>query len=449
MSHEQPFAIKPRWPEKPAAGDVDLAEIGIWHGYQSLSTIHDRETADKRPFIRGSAVSLAFWLADNWWRLRCEPIPSYGKRPVDWRLRHELTSVSGGTRWPPLMIYGAGSGSNGRVVIAPISGEQPRRGGSMAFEPAPVTPMSGQNFETAVDTFFDRVRSNCALSLDGECLDEVVDQLTKERADDDTVARRRLEAILGFDPDHAPTELMETLFAQEGRFGLEGLDEAAAAVPGLHSAEALSRAVEAAEASRVEVDFQPAIRAVGPIGKLGSVKIWELAERAAGDLKQKLGVPSGPLLNKALGDLLSTSSKVLMETNTQAAALSYGARLKYGHDQEKIALRRTSDQAKRFELARNLGDAIWTDDAVLGIVGDRYTDRQKFQRAFAQSLLCPFDDLYAHYDLDQIQNDRNRIGKVIDAARRRYHVSKFVVQTLLVNKGILPRSSLAESLEAA
>jgi hypothetical protein len=94
-------------------------------------------------------------------------------------------------------------------------------------------------------------------------------------------------------------------------------------------------------------------------------------------------------------------------------------------------------------LARFIGDAVWTSDAEFGVVSRAKTDRQKFQRAFAQSLLCPFSELAHHVDLEGPTEAQ------MDSAARYFHVNARVVRTLLVNKGVLPRETLEEQLEAA
>jgi hypothetical protein len=71
------------------------------------------------------------------------------------------------------------------------------------------------------------------------------------------------------------------------------------------------------------------------------------------------------------------------------------------------------------------------------------TGRQKFQRAFAQSLLCPYDDLLAYMNTeDPIEDD-------ISAAARHFHVSERVIQTTLVNKHRIDRQRFDEMVEAA
>lgn len=89
------------------------------------------------------------------------------------------------------------------------------------------------------------------------------------------------------------------------------------------------------------------------------------------------------------------------------------------------------------------GEVVWTGDDAFGVISRAKTERQKFQRAFAQSLLCPFEDLLEHIDPVDPTDDQ------IEAAANQFDVRQSVVQTLLVNKGVLPRETLAERLESA
>ena len=73
----------------------------------------------------------------------------------------------------------------------------------------------------------------------------------------------------------------------------------------------------------------------------------------------------------------------------------------------------------------------------MGPLAASKTARQKFQRAFAQSLLCPYDDLVAYIGTtDPTEGD-------VAAAARNFHVSERVVRTVLVNKHIWDRGRLS------
>lgn len=101
---EPNFKISAQWPLHAGAGERDVAHIRLRAHGETLSRLLDLEAKEEREYFRTSAVSLAFWFADNWWRLRYECLRDGRFPDADWRMRHELTSVSGGTRWPPLMF---------------------------------------------------------------------------------------------------------------------------------------------------------------------------------------------------------------------------------------------------------------------------------------------------------------------------------------------------------
>jgi len=118
VSSTSEFSIDATWPHGVTQNEPDVAHIGIRVGALSYTDLADKSDGTSRTYLRASAVSCALWFVDNWWRLRFEPYPESFVPPVDWRLRHELTSIQGGTLWPPIMIYGEGE----RILIGPRSG---------------------------------------------------------------------------------------------------------------------------------------------------------------------------------------------------------------------------------------------------------------------------------------------------------------------------------------
>lgn len=109
----------------------------------------------------------------------------------------------------------------------------------------------------------------------------------------------------------------------------------------------------------------------------------------------------------------------------------------------RLSLQTWTSHDRRFELSRVFGDAVWQGAAKFGIVSRSKSDRQKFQRAFAHSLLCPFDDLEGIIDV----NDPT--PESISAAARRFLVHESVVRNQLVYKGYLPFENTSEATEAA
>jgi len=432
------FHIDADWPKAPAAGARDAARLSLLVGDHVLTQLADVRTGALRDHLRASAVTLAIWLADNWWRLRWESLPD-GRRPsADWRLRHELTSAPGGTIWPPLMIYGTGA----RVVLSPVFGANQSNGPVRYLDLNVVHVLEGRDYEAGLDAFFEAVMGACAHAQDGAALKALVGQLGEERGDAELGAWRSLEARLGYDPDAAPEKLIEGLAALQDDLGDGAVEEAATAAPGAQAGAVLQKAIEASEASDIEVDVSIG-QAVDPEVLTPGVTPWRLGEDAARTVRKRIGLPPGPMLDDAYADLLRTPWSDVKAASATARSLPYAARLQAKDTTARVALQTRAAIDRRFELARMIGDEIWAKRDRFGIVSRAKTERQKFQRAFAQSLLCPFADLRHHIDLAGPTE-----AQILNAAKV-FDVRPSVIQTLLVNKGVLPRETLEERLEAA
>lgn len=441
-------------------------EIAIRCGGTAFTRLFRARDSSPSDYLIAPPTQLAFWLTDNWWRLRWECMPAAGIAP-DWRLAHDLSSAGGGYAWPRLAIWG----EDERVGLL-SHGDPPGVVGPVRYLSSDLAFVEAADFEDVCDTFLRN--SIDAYTPDGTertALREQVHILEAERTDTEIAAWRRMEARLGFDPDDAPERTIESLTNLAKRYGQAGVDEAATAMPGVESADTLEREIEAARASRFVCDFGAAlkayddediVRATHPAPVVFSpfdngepstpVSIdtltgqqrpdrmppWKLAEQSAQTLREALRQTKGPLRNSVLTDLLGTAGDAFRARIPPSnSMLPYGLRLTDpGQTASHIAMRSWRAQDRRFEAVRALGDAIWARDDTMGPIAASKTARQKFQRAFAQSLLCPYDDLIAY-----VGTERPGEGD-ISAAARHFHVSERVVQTVLVNKHVLERHHL-------
>ena len=382
-------------------------------------------------------IQLAFWLTDNWWRLRWEPVVSEEVDP-DWRLAHELSAIGGGYIWPSLQIWG----EDNRVGLSCRS-DPPGVNIALRFTTdSSVVFVAAEQFELSIDEFLNQAID--ARSNDREALRVQVSALVDERHDRDVAAWRRIEAKLGYDVDSAPDGLIERLKGYIGSYGCDGVEEAIVAIQGASSADALEEEIEFARGSRVVCSFHDATAAAGRVHRGRNEPIWRIAERAANAVRSSLGAQEGPLWNTRLAELLNTSKEHFRARGSETTKHHYGLRLRKGdRNEHAVALSARWPQGRRFELCRTLGDAIWSGNDALGPMTMAKTGRQRFQRAFAQGLLCPFDDLLSYIDTTEPSKDD------ISAAARHFHVSDGVVQTVLVNKGVIERRRFDELVEAA
>ena len=396
----------------------------------------DGDTEDS--WLLAPPIQLAFWLTDNWWRLRWEPIVSDEVDP-EWRLAHELSAIGGGYIWPRLQIWG----EDNRVGLS-CRGDPQGMNVALRFTTDFVPPVlvDAEQFERSIDEFLNRAVD--AASDDREALRAQVSALADERQDKDIANWRRIEAKLGYDVDSVPEGLIERLMSYVEPYGYNGVEEAIVASQGSASADALDEEIESTKRSKVVCSFHDAMAAAGNFDRGASEPIWKIAEKAATAVRRNLCAQGEPLWNSRLADLLNTSKEHFRVRYLEKRKRHYGLRLRKGDGKEHaVALSTRWPQGRRFELCRTLGDAIWSDGDALGPMTKAKTGRQKFQRAFAQALLCPFDDLLAYINTSVPSEDD------ISAAARHFHVSERVVQTVLVNKGVIGRQQFDELVEAA
>jgi hypothetical protein len=430
------FDIHLDWSAVGAARDEGVADVRIAAHGHLLTQILDLAGPRYRDRFRASAVTLAFWFADNWWRLRWEPLGAPSMATIDWRLRHEMSSGSSNELWPPIMIYGGGP----RVMVAPALGRRSKEGDLSYLEWKPLS-VRGGDYETGVDNFLEQVMHDCAHHADTEALRSLVEQLSAERTDDALAGWRRLEACLGFDADQAPAHVVDAMAAHEDLLGEEAIEEAAVAAPGEGAPAALDAVLEAAAASNLEVDLS-AVGTIRDIPDPHGLTPWRAAEEAARQLREQFGLPD-VINNYALADLLQTRWEDLKAATATARYLPYAARAPRHGETSRVALKMVPQIDRRFELARVIGDALWSRGQGMGVISRARTDRQKYQRAFAQSLLCPIRSLARTIDLS------NPTEAQIQEAAQRHRVREAVIVTILVNRGFLVREGWHDLLEAA
>jgi hypothetical protein len=383
-------------------------------------------------FVDVPLTSLAFWVIDHWWRLRWESIPP-GGITSEWREAHELASVGGGFAWPRITIWG----EEPRIGLIARSDPQGVMG-PVRFLTDALVFVSASDFETEIDRFCSVATEHASVD-DHVALLAAIQAVQSERRDAETASWRRLEAMAGFDPDEAPDALMAVFEEMLTRYSQADIEETASAAPGPAAASILSKLLNETPLSEYEqVEFAPAVRIGSRELRTIDGEPWEMAEAAAGMIRNDADLGSKPLKNKGLGELVGSPATVFKSRSAAPIReLPYGLRLnERNSNRERVLLRSRWSHDRRFELARCLGDAIWTASSSLGPISRSSTARQKFQRAFAASLLCPSDALTGFLDTDRPSDSD------LSAAAQYFHVSERVVRTVLVNKHVVARHRL-------
>lgn len=430
------FAIEFEWlggahldlPERATA-----AELRIRVDDQMATHLEDLEARTVRNGFRGCASTLAVWLVANWWRLRWEPEPAVPD--LDWRMAHQLPATGGGFVWPDLTLASDGSFIHVRVRPSQHAAHEPIRYLNTIDEVLPAA-----HFERAVDEFVEAVLARRhAFGVQRAGLEEQWALLSAERGNPELCWRRTLEAMAGYDAEAMPERLEHACVAARDRLGRSATLEVASS--GRHDVLADFEAVEQLQHGGEPADFASVddLESVVPVPG-GNVLPWQAASDAARMARRCWRLGETRLSDVRLAELAGTPTAVLTQgghgalRHLAAAALrdrTTGARHRLILDKPRVT-------SRRFALARLLGDQlIAPDDDHLLPAGASYTARQKFQRAFAAELLCPFEQIRARYGDGGGDGD-----EVIDEIAAEYAVSPLMVRTQLVNRGVLARSAL-------
>ncbi|MGH6718568.1 MAG: ImmA/IrrE family metallo-endopeptidase [Alphaproteobacteria bacterium] len=303
--------------------------------------------------------------------------------------------------------------------------------------------VDAHTFERGLDTFVEGLLGR--LSSVGSAASELQDDwklLRGERNDLETAGRRKLEALLGCDPNEAPEETLKTLRSQESEAGADAVEEVAAAAK-TDAPNVLRSLVETSSSSPARMRFHPTIENGRMIHFVapGDELPWQRADDEAMRARTAWGLDPGPISNEKLADRLGIDQSVLSEIPVHRSPFAAGYRTNGPDGEVRIALRSKWQVGRRFELMRLVADQLAApgNDRLLPATTAR-TDRQQFQRAFAQEFLCPFEDI------------RNELGQGtppdedIDEMAQRYEVSPLLIRTVLVNKGLLSREALGDAL---
>ena len=238
------FQIGIEEPGNDKCSEPDRLRIRL--GDSVLTRLVRRGSNAPDDWLEAPPVPLAFWFIDNWWRIRWEPTP-HRDLNAEWRLAHHLSSVGAGYHWPNVSIWGEGS----RVGVA-VHADANNLKSSLKFVAKPrLDYVPSSIIEDAIDRFVRAVLESVGDASDG--LGTEYRQLQSERTEPSVAAWRKLEAMLGFDPDDAPDGLVARMEALSAQYGSEPLQEAALAHQGKRAAEALDNCIHAAKSSNVLV----------------------------------------------------------------------------------------------------------------------------------------------------------------------------------------------------
>lgn len=392
------------------------------------------ERTRKGPLVSG--YHLAQWIAWNWWRLVCEPKPP---RPTpDWEFAHRLSTIGEGYIWPNITVFS----DRARTAIL-AKPTQPQGFSPFRFTADLAAVIPTNQFEAAAEQFVGQIQGNLrAKSVPSTNLDQIWEELLRERADPETSNRRRLEALLGFDPDEGAAKTIDQLCSDAALLGEDAIQEIAADHKN-HDVPTAAQFDELANTHGNDTILADHVQLTRPkIHPSHQQPAWIYGAETARALRDQERLGSCPLSNDKLAEMSAISATAL-EQSSDGAAFAFcidDPQRRKG----KVVLRSKWEAGRRFELARLIGDRLTSGltERLLPAT-HAYTYRQKIQRAFAAEFLCPFEAL-----LEKLKGDFFSADAREDAAHH-FNVSDRTITTLLVNHKILDRDYLEDFEELA
>ncbi len=418
------------------------AEISIKVKSYYATEVEDRPARSVRKSIRASAYPLASWFASNWWRLRWEPEKKSTGTPsqsLDWDLSHELGATGGGYVWPPLTLS-----SDGYHMLVRCEGRERTAEESLSpirYLNSFVELIEVSSFENGVSNFVEQVLARLdSGGIHRSPLHALWAEIRAERAKKPLELRRKLEALLGVDPDEQEG-LIEGLLKWQAKVGKYALGEIAAASETSDIETILKATADAAKSvhtfSRI-ADYEKIKGQLADKGSLFNNVPWRLGKETAATVRRVWKLGDKPIRNQDIAERLGIDEAVLSGAHSNVPV---PVAIRGSHEEQlKLLLRPTHPNRQRFDLARLIGDHIGVD------AGDTWkpathsmTARQKFQRAFAAEFLCPSDVLYDRYKDSGLDVDEDVDETIFDVSRE-YQVSQRLVLNHLANRGLIDSS---------
>ncbi|MDD4964371.1 MAG: hypothetical protein PHI11_10695 [Gallionella sp.] len=382
-----------------------------------------------------SAYHLAEWFAWNWWRLRWEPRAA----TMEWRLAHKLSNIGGGYVWPNITIFSDGERT---ALISRPSKEKSESPFRYIADSAVVMPSS--DYESEIDSFIEQVLGRLESEEVKETnLSKLWAEICAERKDPELSQIRKLEALMGRDPEEVEGSLISRLISDANILSVSGIEELVANylhLPG----QQLPSATELTNIAK-KVGFCASTNNMVTLARNteqqhSQIPAWKIGADTAQALREQEKLGDGQITNKLLAQMLAVDPKFLTQDKSSSSDVSYF--LENQNDESRIVLRPKWPSGRRFELARLLGDRLMSNGKYFFPATRAYTYRQKAQRSFAAELLSPFDTL-----MEMLQGDYSE-ENLSDVAEY-FQVSQLTIRTQLVNHKILEREDLELELAAA
>lgn len=420
------FKITMSWTESDDDNIIfknTTADLSINVGGTFLTQNINGWTKTVQDSILVSTYPLAKWFAYYWWRLENEYLILNDRKPdYNWRIAHEIGAVDNGYVWPKVLFASDGEFINIWSDIIPMPYQSVNYIGKLdAVQFVPI-----KVFQNEVAALIESTISKIS-ALDKD-LSELWKIVCDERNVPETSNMRKIEAVLGYDPEECPEDLLAKVLSFQKHVGVSSIKEIA---PFLSSDSELQGFLQTAKGFESNPQVKQNQIEIGNKDALP----WQQGVSAARQLRKLCNFGDRAIKNCELLDLLGIASNGLSDYNNCSADIPVAVG-KNETDGKWTLIPRAKgfETSQRFELARFLGDSLIYKDSNREwlVTSDYKSSRQKSQRAFAGEFLCPMHSLddFLNYDYSETRREK---------AASYFNVSIQTIDTLLLNNGRIER----------
>ena len=422
----------------PLAEDAATgAHLRILVGNTVFTTHKSRAdgTLSEAPHL--SAYPLAMWLAWHWWRLLWEPSHPGAFRDRQWLDAHNLRRTGGGYVWPDITFASDGH----KIMVLPKSTQDhPARPISYMNMTDKILTIPYEGFEGSVDEFIQStIEQLNRHDISKNNLATLFNELNEERENDDMAIYRRLEAMLGCDPDDGDETTISRMLADIDNVGEPAIRELAARGAAHHKVSSVADLREAANRLGFSGRRGDAAKPLSEdnLTPYGAGPAWQRGVEAARALRARETLGNDPIGDARLAEIAGVSREALRDTNNK---FDFSFEIAETDGAIKLVHRSKWETGRRFELSRMIADAVAVEpDARLRSVTDVSTYRQQLQKAFAAEFLAPIEGVedYLNEEYEEgVSYDEDQQKDVSE----RYNVSPMTINSLLKNNRKIERS---------
>ncbi len=435
---EPSFEILMNWaaPFSPCLTEEDmtLGDMSIKINGQCFTRNVSTVINSLRETIRVSSYPLALWFIEYWWRILYEPIPSGEQIEMsyNWKNSHNLASANCGYIWPDIKFIPDGQFIT--IISTPQYDNSRMPFFYLGMDEAAV--VDNETFCNAITKFiFSTINRLDEKGDKSTELHSLFAQLENEIKDEDFALYRRIEAILGYDPDQAPDVVIQKMEKALKKFSVDNLAE-------------IASACSTNETSNTIKDIESAISmtTTGIKGKWNSpisdIKInnrlpaWDAGRLIARRLRAALGNTNKKIETRTLCEFFEIPTKELSirQPSHDRFSISHVT-----NENLYINFKNESSQfytvGRRFQLSRLIGSILAKQCEKIFISSDSKTYSQKLQRAFAAEFLAP---------IDEVKNfvEPNVTNETVKKAATHFSVSPRTIAHSLTNNGVISKFKL-------